>query len=293
MRARWIPVCVLALGCGGRLDEVAQEDASLDVVPESGFDVPWELRDPPLLDRLEIEPYQTTLFIDVAGGGSKPSTQLFKATLVREDGARTDVSSSTSFTLGDPSVGVFSGSALTTVSSLPTGKTPGVSTYVLGEHGTHRDSAPLTIVQLDLEKDLFFVSEYGGSPDPAKAVIRAIAGKTRLDLRIVLSPKSTVFKDPTWLVKSVRAMAEGDAKSGCAPRATKDTDADGTPDTFPSVEPSAVVCFEVTPAKNEKVSPFTMSGFHTISADLVGTPGDVKIEEHALIFHVPAKVIDR
>jgi len=284
---------VFVTGCGGRMNETppAPQDSGVSEVvdvPEPGFDVPTPDVFGPL-EELSLEPSRTTLFIDLAGGGSKPATQTYKAILHREDGTVSDVTPESTFEI-DPAFGLFTGATLTTVSGLPPTMSPGFSTGITGTYGARKGYAKLILVELDLSKDLFFVSPYNADPDPTRAVLRARAGTTPLDVRLALTPKvGTVLFTTSELVKTVRAMGEGNSKFGCAPRAAKDVDGDGTAETFVSVEPGASVCFEVTPARNITRKGSDYESFFTIFADVIGAPGDVSIERHALVFMVPAR----
>ncbi len=96
--------------------------------------------------------------------------------------------------------------------------------------------------------------------------------------------------DATKFILKIRAMKEGDTASGCAPRAVKDTDADGVDDTFLAVTVGEPVCFEVVPKKNDFVEPATDAPqFFKAFIDVVGMPGAVKLDRRDVLFLVPPK----
>jgi len=95
--------------------------------------------------------------------------------------------------------------------------------------------------------------------------------------------------DATKFIKSIRAMEEGDATSGCPSHAAKDTDADGVKDTFISVTVGTPVCFEVNAKMNDFVEPIPTPQFFNAFIDVVGMPGSVKLDRRAVLFLVPPK----
>jgi hypothetical protein len=288
MRLSSLLTVAFAVGCGGQVAPTSAQDAS-PASDTTGFDIPsTDIIPPgPVFSSLEVTPNGATLFLDRAGGGSKPAVQAYRAILHHDDGTATDVTDSSTFSLGDPSLGVFSGATLNTVSGLPDGA-HGATTLVLAQDGATTGAAAVTLVQLDRSMDFLIDVPCCGTPSPSRQVIRSSAGKTPLDVSMVLSMESTAdMLTPSSFLKSVRAMSEGDAKSGCLPRAAKDTDGDGIEDTFPLVAPGAVVCFEVTPKPVGTVKPGGFTRFYALFADVTGDPGAVKMERHMLVFLVP------
>jgi len=293
---RWLSrsvmlVVALTLGCGGRVGAVEAVDSG---VPETDAREPWDVAapdmgTPTLLMDLELVPGSEVVFIDESGGVPKPATLAYRAILRREDGTSEDVTSSTTFTLGDATLGSFSGALFTSVADLPGTASPrGVATFVHAERGSTRGSANLAIVQLDRSRDAFFVVPYNDLPDPLRAVIRMTAGSTVQDLvaRPTVEP-SPDGVDATVFVRVVRAMSEGDKGLGCAPRTARDEDGDGITDTFAAVEPGASVCFEVVAKMNTTIKWKGVTRFYGAFLDLYGLPGATMIERHRLIFMVP------
>jgi hypothetical protein len=96
--------------------------------------------------------------------------------------------------------------------------------------------------------------------------------------------------DATKFILKIRAMGEGDAANGCKARAVKDTDADGVDDTFIAVTVGEPVCFEITPKKNDFVTPAKDAPqFFKAFIDVVGMPGAVKLDRRDVLFLVPPK----
>jgi hypothetical protein len=277
------------VGCGGRLiDEAVAQDASPIDTGTPAFDVPPSEPPPPPpgLDMLAINPTHSSLFIDRSIAAPKPATQAYRATLYRADGTSSDVTSTTTFTLDDPSLGSFVGGDFRSVAVLP-GAKHGATTTVRANYGALLGSSELTLAQLDRSMDLFFYAGCCAPFTPLRAVLAATAGKAPLDLSVKLAMEPGASRPLSDFVKSVRAMAEGDSASGCAPRPTKDVDGDGIDDTFPAVDPGAKVCFEVNVPPTRTVLPDGTTRFFAANADLVGNPGDSSIERHMLLFLVP------
>ncbi len=290
-RALTASLMTLALGCGGRVSSGTVPEDTAESTPADGavFDLGPGDGTPPLQADLEIQPANTTLVIDRAGGGSKPAKQTFVSISHRDDGTTSDVTTETVFSLEDPTLGVFTGSSFTSVSTIPPYKGPhGVLVLVRGATPTRRGFAQLTLLQLDSAKDLYFLSPYNVSPTPLRGVLRAVAGSAPLDLSVVVSPEpNPEGVDGTQLVKSVRAMDEGDSKMGCAPRNAVDRDGDGIKETFPIVAPLSVVCFEIVPKMNTSIKPLDSMRFYPAHADVRGAPGEGTLERHLLLFGVP------
>lgn len=93
----------------------------------------------------------------------------------------------------------------------------------------------------------------------------------------------------TSLVASVTPVAAGDKSAGCVAHEVKDTNADGTPDTFVNVPVTDNVCFEVTLAQNTKVPAAVAPTVTWAYLDLIGNPGQVLLDRRAVMIVVPPK----
>jgi len=279
-------VAMLALGCGST-GVTPAEDASIDVPLDVSFDIAAEdLPIGPAIESLEIAPSRSVAFINRVT--HTPAKQTYVANLMKDDGTSIDVTTATSFMLDEPTLGAFSGATFTSVTDLPGSPPPiGVVIRVIARYAKHTSIADLVVVALDPTKDLFFVVPYKATPTPTHQVMRVVGGSSPLDLSIAL----TIEPNPDGatvdsFVKTVRAMPEGDPKSGCAPRTAKDTNGDGILDTFPAVEASGVVCFDVTAMTVVSPMPSYDPKFYAVHADVVG--GTVKLDRHTLFFLLPA-----
>jgi len=135
-----------------------------------------------------------------------------------------------------------------------------------------------------------------GVADGIVGAIKAISVGSAFDVTAIKSndPANTDVTgkpvDATKFILKIRAMKEGDVASGCAPRAVKDTDADGVEDTFVAVTVGEPVCFEVVPKKNDFVEPAKDAPqFFQAFIDVVGMPGAVKLDRRGVLFLVPPK----
>ncbi len=122
--------------------------------------------------------------------------------------------------------------------------------------------------------------------------IKAIAVGSTYD--VVVRPRNDPANaggvDATKFIKALRAKDEGDASQGCPAHAAKDTNGDGIKDTFTAVTVGTPVCFEVIPQTNTTVEPQTSSAqFYNAFLDVVGVPGDVKLDQRKVLFLVPPK----
>jgi len=279
----------VAVACGGK---VGAPSVEADSAPPSPLDAEpvVDASPPPVFWDLSLDPSNSVLVVDRTPGAS-PATQTYKAVEHHDDGTKSDVTASSTFSLDDPTLGTFAGPVFT--AAAPSGKDLGLSTFVHARHGAIKGLASLVLVMLFKDKDSYFIAPYMGEPSPTKQVMRATAGSTRLDLSLRLtdatSPSGSIKVGE--LVKAVRAMSEGDAGKGCAPRATKDADGDGVDETFVDVEPGASICFEVVAKMNTTLKPMDSTRFYAFKGALVGDPGTVEIEPHMLLFLVPPKIL--
>lgn len=97
--------------------------------------------------------------------------------------------------------------------------------------------------------------------------------------------------DATKFIKALRAKDEGDPAQGCPARTAKDTNADGIKDTFDAVVVGTPVCFEVIPQTNTTVPPDFTAQFFSATIDILGLPGDVKLDKRRVTFLVPPKEV--
>ncbi len=132
------------------------------------------------------------------------------------------------------------------------------------------------------------------SPNLGKGIvdaIKAIAVGSTYD--VTVRPRNDAKNannvDATKFIKALRAKDEGDATQGCPAHAAKDTNGDGIKDTFIAVTVGTPVCFEVVPAVNTTAEPQATAQFYNAFLDVVGVPGDVKLDERKVLFLVPPK----
>ncbi|HRG98416.1 MAG TPA: hypothetical protein PLR99_19325 [Polyangiaceae bacterium] len=121
--------------------------------------------------------------------------------------------------------------------------------------------------------------------------IKAIAVGSTYD--VVVRPRNDPANgagvDATKFIKALRAKDEGDAAQGCPAHAAKDTNGDGIKDTFTAVTVGTPVCFEVIPQTNTTVEPKGEAQFYNAFLDVVGVPGDIKLDQRKVLFLVPPK----
>jgi hypothetical protein len=123
------------------------------------------------------------------------------------------------------------------------------------------------------------------------AAIKAIAIGSVYDVTVrpKNDPTNPMGIDATKFIKALRAKDEGDVAAGCPARAAVDTNADGIKDTFKGVVVGTPVCFEVIPAMNTTVAPQEAAIYARADLDVVGVPGDIKLDTRKVLFLVPPK----
>ena len=141
---------------------------------------------------------------------------------------------------------------------------------------------------------IFHASYTGtGTSDSIVSAIAALSAGSNFDVTAKPSNDSSNPDgvDATKFIKALRAMSEGDPKSGCPANAAKDTDGDGIKDTFTAIPVGTPVCFEVIPAKNTFVKPTKVAQFFNAFIDVLGMPGAVKLDQRTVLFLVPPQEI--
>jgi hypothetical protein len=124
--------------------------------------------------------------------------------------------------------------------------------------------------------------------------IQAISIGASFDVTALPSndPANAGGVDATKFIKQLRAMSEGDSAAGCPPHATKKSNpALGYDDIFVSVIAGTPVCFEVIPDMNTIVPPKDAAQFFNAFIDVVGLPGNTKLDRRSVLFLVPPKDI--
>ncbi len=121
--------------------------------------------------------------------------------------------------------------------------------------------------------------------------IQAISVGSTFDVTAVPSndPANADGVDATKFIKALRAMDEGDPTNKCPAHAAKDTNGDGTKDTFIAVVVGTPVCFEVLPQMNTSVKPKPEVQFFKAFIDVLGMPGSVKLDKREVFFAVPPR----
>jgi hypothetical protein len=123
------------------------------------------------------------------------------------------------------------------------------------------------------------------------AAIKAIAVGSVYDVTVrpKNDPTNPAGIDATKFIKALRAKDEGDAAAGCPARAAVDTNGDGIKDTFKGVVVGTPVCFEVIPQINSTVPPAEAAIYARADLDVVGLPGDIKLDSRKVLFLIPPK----
>lgn len=121
--------------------------------------------------------------------------------------------------------------------------------------------------------------------------IKAIAVGSTYDVTVIPrnDPANANMVDATKFIKALRAKDEGDPAQGCPAHAAKDTNADGIKDTFTAVTVGTPVCFEVIPQTNTTAEPQITAQFYNAFLDVVGVPGNIKLDQRKVLFLVPPK----
>jgi len=124
------------------------------------------------------------------------------------------------------------------------------------------------------------------------SVITGISGLsigTSFDVSAKITASGIKGPDASKLITAVRPVAAGDATIGCLAHDVKDTNGDGTPDTFVAVPVTDNVCFEVDVAKNTTINPTGVPQIAWAFLDLIGNPGQVLLDRRVVMIVVPPK----
>ena len=121
--------------------------------------------------------------------------------------------------------------------------------------------------------------------------IKAIAVGSTYDVTVIPrnDPANPNAVDATKFIKALRAKDEGDPAQGCPAHPAKDTNGDGVKDTFTAVTVGTPVCFEVIPQMNTTAEPQITAQFYNAFLDVVGVPGNIKLDQRKVLFLVPPK----
>ena len=138
----------------------------------------------------------------------------------------------------------------------------------------------------------FLSSSGSGVGSSVVKAISAIAVGTTFDVKAQASndPKNAKNVDATKFIKAIRAMDEGNPAEGCPAAPAKDSDGDGIKDTFLAVKAGTPVCFEVIAATNTTVTPTIDPQFFNAFIDVMGLPGNLKLDTRTVLFLVPPTV---
>jgi len=232
-------------------------DAGPDVVADSSGDVSEVGMDTATGPSLEISPNNSFAVCDVGGFAVPPPIAL---TVTRHDGtgATSDVTTTATFTLDDPTVGSVGGGKLgASCAGLKT--IAGRSTIVRAKVDPLTAAAAFSTFHVASggdpgARDLYLVTPYLEAPLVATTKARSTvtpSTKTDVHVRVINDPTNPAGVDATKLIKSLRLATEVDAMLSCFPVTTKDTDGDGVADTFVGVSPGSWACVELTAKTND------------------------------------------
>lgn len=121
------------------------------------------------LSDIEVDPKNTTIFIDSATTPETPGTVTYKVTRGGKD-----LTADATFAIEDPVLGSFGGATFTSALALPSGKM-GVSALVEATTPEGKGLARLTIVKLRKtgnQRDFFFIVPYQLAPTPQNDVLK-------------------------------------------------------------------------------------------------------------------------
>jgi hypothetical protein len=138
----------------------------------------------------------------------------------------------------------------------------------------------------------FTIQNGNGLDSSIVKAIQALSVGASFDVTAIPSndPANAGGVDATKFIKQLRAMSEGDATAGCPAHATrKSSPSLGYDDVFVAVVTGTPVCFEVIPQMNTTVPPKDVAQFFNAFIDVVGLPGNTKLDKRSVLFLVPPK----
>jgi len=187
---------VFVAACSSKADESALVPPTTDGSPSDGFDIDSTGGDGDLpgFRQITITPPNAVVKIDLSGGAPVPGKQVFKA-IELKGGTEVDVSSSTTFTVDDTTLGAFTGDTFTSATALPVGAL-GKSTIVRGQPGN--GLANVTVIALRVSganKDFFFVVPYQKDPDPAKDILKFGTNIKQVDVGILMDTTASMGEE--------------------------------------------------------------------------------------------------
>ncbi len=138
----------------------------------------------------------------------------------------------------------------------------------------------------------FTVNDGNGLDQSIVKAIQAISVGSSFDVTALPAndPTNPRNVDATKFIKQLRAMGEGDPARGCPAHPTKKSDpALAYDDIFTAVVTGTPVCFEIIPATNTIVPATDAAQFFNAFINVVGLPGNTKLDKRTVLFLVPPK----
>jgi hypothetical protein len=166
-----------------------------------------------------------------------------------------------------------------------TGSNVPASAFPGGTCGAQAGTAPNGNCRLN-----FDIMNGSGLDTSIVSAIKAIAIGSSYNVTAIPAndPTNPGGVDATKFIQALRAMGEGDAANGCPKEMTTKSDPSLMyDDVFVGVTAGTAVCFEVIPAVNTTV-PATMNAqFFKAFINVVGLPGNTKLDQRTVLFLVP------
>jgi hypothetical protein len=136
----------------------------------------------------------------------------------------------------------------------------------------------------------FDITDGNGLDTSIVQAIQAISIGATFDVTAIPAndPANVGGVDATKFIQALRAMGEGDPSVGCPKAVTKKSDPSKMyDDVFVGVTAGTSVCFEVIPAVNTIVPPTMSAQFFHAFINVVGLPGNTKLDQRSVLFLVP------
>lgn len=130
---------------------------------------------------------------------------------------------------------------------------------------------------------------HSGGEGVSTQLINAILGLsigTNFDISARGAP-ATELADASSLITAVKLMPAGDGLLMCAAAAVKDTNGDGTPDSYDNVSAKTPVCFGVDLANNTTLAPKNVPGLYAARFEATGAPGQILLDRRTIVLVVP------